>query len=113
MLYFLNLRGFDPRRGVIAEPHGKYPFLLSETGVFEPDEQNIQNLARSLERSADANGYVYYISEPNIQKLLHELQNSSGDILVDHVKKIDTELLNQTLNLFYEGYKAAENRLFN
>lgn len=112
MLYYLSLRGFDPRRGVIAEPHRKYSFLLSPTGVFEPDEREPLRLFTSLERSVDADGLVYYISEPNIQKLLQEQRDGSGEIIVDHVRKIDTELLNQTLNLFYEGYRAANDRLF-
>lgn len=112
MLYFFSLRGFDPRRGLISEPHGKYPFLLSRAGVFEPDERNPKKLIGSLERAVDANGLVYYISEPNVQKLLHEQYNGAGNIIVDHARKIDNALLNQTLNLFYEGYRAAENRLY-
>lgn len=112
MLYFLSLRGFDPRYGVIAEPHNKYPFLLSDTGVFEPDEQDPVHLSVGLERFVDTDGFVYYISEPNIQKLLREQRSGSGNILVDHVRKADTELLTQILDPFYEGYRSAENQLF-
>lgn len=112
MLYFLSLRGFDPRYGVIAEPHNKYPFLLSDTGVFEPDEQNPEYLSSGLERAVDVDGFVYYISEPNIQKLLREQRSGSGNILIDHVRTVDTELLAQILDPFYEGYRSAENQLF-
>jgi hypothetical protein len=111
-MYFLNLRAFDTVTGVITANQGKFPFIAPTGGLFEPDERNVERGGVAFRRIETEDNHIYYISEPNILKIIDNQKYAKNGILENHVKPLDSVATNELLQHFYEGYRAGFDELY-
>jgi len=111
-MYFLSLRAFDPAKGVITESQGKFPFIAPSDGLFEPDERDVERMGVAFKRIETEDKHIYYISEPNLLKIIDNIRYGKEGIIVDHVKPFDAVLADESLQHFYEGYRAGFDELY-
>lgn len=107
-MYFLNLNAFHPTVGINTDNHGKYPFLESTDGLFEPDDFEFNfNRSFPFERIELIDGQTFYVSEPNLLKVFKNEILVDNKILVNKIKPIDEVYTREFAELFYNGYSAG------
>ena len=69
-MYFLQLPDYNPLTGVNTNKHGKFPFLSSLSGLFEPAASTFEyQRSFPFERIETDEQQVFYVSEPNLTKV--------------------------------------------
>jgi hypothetical protein len=111
-MYFLSLRAFDQGVGVITDNQGKFPFIAPVDGLFEPDERDVERMGVAFRRIETVDKHIYYISEPNILKIIDHMRYGKTDIIINHIKPLDSVLTQELLQHFYEGYRAGFDELY-
>jgi hypothetical protein len=91
-MYFLSLRAFDQGIGVISDNQGKFPFIAPANGLFEPDERNVEKIGVAFRRIETEDENIYYISEPNILKIIDNMRYGKSDIIINHIRPLDPVL---------------------
>jgi hypothetical protein len=56
--------------------------------------------------------HVYYISEPNILKIIDNQRYGKNDIIENHVKPLDSVSTDELLQHFYDGYRIGFDELY-
>jgi hypothetical protein len=112
-MYFLNLKAFHPASGINTDNHGKYPFISSVDGLFEPDDYEF-NYKRNFpfERINLPDDRVFYVSEPNLTRIFKNTVYGSNPIIRDNEQPIDEHYTNELATLFYNGYLAGTDRFY-
>ena len=107
-MYFLNLKAFHPTVGINTDNHGKYPFLESTDGLFEPDDFEFNfNRSFPFERMELNDGQSFYVSEPNLLKVFKNTDWGDNQILVNNISPIEEIYTKELAGLFYNGYSAG------
>ncbi|SEN09358.1 hypothetical protein SAMN05192574_102432 [Mucilaginibacter gossypiicola] len=104
-MYFLNLKGFHPIKGINTDNHNKYPFLESTDGLFEPDDFEYNfNRSFPFEQIELSESRSIYVSEPNLLKVFKNTATVDNKILVNNVKPIEEAYTKELADIFYSGY---------
>jgi len=107
-MYFLNLNAFHPTVGINTDNHGKYPFLESTDGLFEPDDFKFNfNRSFPFERIELNEGQPFYVSEPNLLKVFKNTISVGNKILVNNITPIEEGYTKELAGLFYNGYSGG------
>jgi hypothetical protein len=107
-MYFLNLKAFHPITGINTNNHGKYPFLESTDGLFEPDDFKFNfNQSFPFERIELNDGHSFYVSESNVLKVFKNTGYGDNKILVNNITPIEEGYTKELAGLFYNGYSAG------
>jgi hypothetical protein len=112
-MYFLNLKGFHPTKGINTDNHNKYPFLESTDGLFEPGDFEFDfNHSFPFERIELSEGRSIYVSEPNLLRVFKNNITVDNKILVNNVKPIDEAYTTELADMFYNGYSAGMSHFY-
>jgi hypothetical protein len=107
-MYFLNLKAFHPTAGINTDNHGKYPFLESTDGLFEPDDFEFKfNRAFPFEQIQLNNDQLFYLSEPNLLKVFKNTDYGNNKIMVNNITPIEDDYVKELAEVFYNGYSAG------
>ncbi|MXV52680.1 hypothetical protein GS399_17030 [Pedobacter sp. HMF7647] len=107
-MYFLDLKSFHPTTGINTDNHGKYPFLESTHGLFEPDDFEFNfNRSFPFEEIELNEGRSFYVSESNLLKLFKNARSRDCKILVNNIKPIEETYTKELAGLFYDGYSEG------
>jgi hypothetical protein len=107
-MYFFNLKAFHPVAGIITDNHGKYPFLESTDGLFEPDDFQFSfNSKFPFVQIELKEGQPFYVSEPNLLNVFKNKTSVDHKILVNNVRPIEEAYTKELAKLFYDGYSAG------
>lgn len=112
-MYFLSLPFFHPSRGINTDDHGKYPFISSIEGLFEPHESEF-NFKRPFpfERIELRGGQHFYVSEPNLLKVFKNTFAENNTIVINNTSPISQEYTHELSEQFYKGYIQGINSFY-
>jgi hypothetical protein len=112
-MYFFNLKAFHPTVGINTDKHGKYPFLESTEGLFEPDDFEFNfNRSFPFEKIELNKGQPLYVSEPNLLKVFKNTSPADNKILVNNIKPIEEAYTEELARLFYDGYSTGSAQFY-
>jgi hypothetical protein len=104
-MYFLQLPDYNPLTGVNTNKHGKFPFLSSLSGLFEPAASTFEyQRSFPFERIETDEQQVFYVSEPNLTKVFKNKVAEHNEILLETTRPITEEYTKELMQLFYKGY---------
>jgi hypothetical protein len=106
-MYFLQLPDYNPQIGVNTIKHGKFPFLSSLSGLFEPAPLFEYQSGFPFERIEMDEQHVFYASEPNLIKVFKNKIGAHDEIRLDNMRPISEEYTNELMQIFYKGYVAG------
>ncbi len=107
-MYFLTLPDYHPTNGVNTSKHGKFPFLSSLNGLFEPATFEFKyQLGFPFEKIEMDEEHIFYVSEPNLIKVFKNKIAEHNEIWLDNVRPISADYTNELMQLFYKGYLAG------
>jgi hypothetical protein len=106
-MYFLQLPDYSPTTGVSTIKYGKFPFLSSLSGLFEPAPLFEYQSGFPFERIEMDEQHVFYASEPNLIKVFKNKIGAHDEIRLDNVRPISEEYTNELMQMFYKGYVAG------
>jgi hypothetical protein len=106
-MYFLQLPDYTPQIGVNTIKHGKFPFLSSLSGLFEPAPLFEYQSGFPFDRIEMDEQHVFYASEPNLIKVFKNKIGAHDEIRLDNVRPISEEYTNELMQMFYKGYAAG------
>jgi hypothetical protein len=106
-MYFLQLPDYSPTTGVSTIKYGKFPFLSSLSGLFEPAPLFEYQSGFPFERIEMDEQHVFYASEPNLIKVFKNKIGAHDEIRLDNVRPISEEYINELMQIFYKGYVAG------
>jgi len=104
-MYFLQLPDYNPLTGVNTNKHGKFPFLSSLSGLFEPAASTFEyQRSFPFERIETDEQQVFYVSEPNLTKVFKNKVAEHNEILLETTRPITEQYTKELMQLFYKGY---------
>jgi hypothetical protein len=104
-MYFLQLPDYNPLNGISTNKHGKFPFLSSLSGLFEPAASTFEyQRGFPFERIETDEQQVFYVSEPNLAKVFRNKVAEHNEILLETTRPITEEYTKELMQLFYKGY---------
>ena len=104
-MYFIQLPDYSPLTGVNTNKHGKFPFLSSLSGLFEPAASTFEyQRSFPFERIETDEQQVFYVSEPNLVKVFKNKIAEHNEILLENTRFITEEYTKELIQLFYKGY---------
>jgi hypothetical protein len=108
-MHFLNLPEFDPASGVNTDNHNKFPFISSAEGLFEPniDPFNYKSQSFPFEKIELDHENYFYVSEPNLELIFQPGIARKEIILLENIRPIYEEYINELKTHFYKGYQAG------
>src|SRR5471030_2741611 len=106
-MYFLQLPDYNPLTGVNTNRHGKFPFLSSLSGLFEPAAAFAYQSGFPFERIEIEEQHVFYVSEPNLIKVFKNKVTEHNEILLENIRPITEEYTKELMQLFYKGYLSG------
>lgn len=107
-MYFLQLTDYSPLNGVNTNKHGKFPFLSSLSGLFEPAASMFEYQSGfPFERIETDEQHVFYVSEPNLVKVFKNKVAEQNEILLENTRPITEEYTKELIQLFYKGYLSG------
>jgi len=107
-MYFLQLPDYNPLTGVNTNKHGKFPFLSSLSGLFEPAASTFEyQRSFPFERIETDEQHVFYVSEPNLVKVFKNKVAEYNEILLENIRPITEEYTKELIQLFYKGYLSG------
>jgi|GEM_PF-1906141 hypothetical protein len=107
-MYFLQLPDYSPLNGISTNKHGKFPFLSSLSGLFEPAASTFEyQRSFPFERIETDEQQVFYVSEPNLAKVFKNKVAEHNEILLETTRPITEEYTKELMQLFYKGYLSG------
>ncbi|GAC1307063.1 MAG: hypothetical protein NVSMB24_18290 [Mucilaginibacter sp.] len=106
-MYFLQLPDYSPTYGISTQKHGKFPFLSSLSGLFEPAVAFAYQSGFPFERIETGDQDVFYVSEPNLVKVFKNKVAEQNEILLENTRPITEEYTKELIQLFYKGYLSG------
>ncbi len=108
-MHFLNLPEFDPALGVNTNNHNKFPFISSADGLFEPntDPFNYKSQFFPFKKIELDHENHFYVSEPNLQLIFQPGIAKKETILLENIRLITEEYINELKSHFYKGYQVG------
>jgi hypothetical protein len=107
-MYFLQLPDYSPISGINTNKHGKFPFLSSLSGLFEPATSKFEYQSGfPFERIETDEQHVFYVSEPNLVKVFKNKVAENNEILLENTQPITEEYTKELIQIFYKGYLSG------